>query len=126
VFERHPNLKLVCVEGDAGWAPHYMFRMDHIYNRHRFWMKGAELKQLPSEYFKNNVFLTFQDDAVAYRLADMCGAKQLLWASDFPHSDSTWPNSGQVVMEQAANLSTPEKQRILRDNVVDLYHLDAA
>jgi predicted TIM-barrel fold metal-dependent hydrolase len=38
VFDRHPDLKVVCVESDAGWAPHYAYRMDHIYKRHRFWI----------------------------------------------------------------------------------------
>ena len=41
VFDRFPELKVVCVESDAGWAPHYAYRMDHIYNRHRFWNKTA-------------------------------------------------------------------------------------
>ena len=43
VFERHPALSVVCVEADAGWAPHFMYRMDHAYKRHRYWMKGKEL-----------------------------------------------------------------------------------
>ena len=54
VFQRHPKLKLVCVEADAGWAPHYMYRLDHAYKRHRYWMKCDELEQLPSVYFKEN------------------------------------------------------------------------
>ncbi|HZD26211.1 MAG TPA: amidohydrolase family protein, partial [Alphaproteobacteria bacterium] len=62
VFERHPELKVVCVECDAGWVPHYTYRMDHIYKRHRFWNKGQELQRMPSEYFFDNIYLTFQDD----------------------------------------------------------------
>ena len=48
-FERHPELKLVCVEADAGWAPHFMYRMDHVYKRHRAWLKCDEMKKLPSD-----------------------------------------------------------------------------
>ena len=44
VFDRHPDLKVVCVEADAGWAPHYMYRMDHAYKRHRYWMKAPPLR----------------------------------------------------------------------------------
>ncbi len=40
VFERHPQLKLVCVEADAGWVPHFMYRMDHAFNRHRYWLQA--------------------------------------------------------------------------------------
>ena len=43
VFERNPKLRVVCVEADAGWAPHFSYRMDHAYKRHRYWMKGKEL-----------------------------------------------------------------------------------
>ena len=41
VFERHPKLKIVCVEADAGWAPHFMYRMDHAFDRHRYWMTAG-------------------------------------------------------------------------------------
>ena len=51
VFDRHPDLNMVCVEADAGWVPHYMYRMDHAYNRHRHWLTSPELERKPSEYF---------------------------------------------------------------------------
>ncbi|MDO8431158.1 MAG: amidohydrolase family protein, partial [Candidatus Binatus sp.] len=55
VFERHPKLKVVCVEADAGWVPHYMYRMDHAYDRHRYWLPAGTLTKRPSEYFRENV-----------------------------------------------------------------------
>ena len=73
VFERHPELRVVCVEADAGWAPHFMYRMDHAYKRHRYWMKGKELARLPSEYFREHISLTFQDDWTAFQFADQHG-----------------------------------------------------
>jgi len=125
VFERHPKLRVVCVEADAGWAPHFMYRMDHAYKRHRYWMKGQELERLPSEYFRRNIALTFQDDWTAFQFADQLDPHQLMWASDFPHSDSTWPWSRDVIAEQTAHLSSEMKKRILRDNVAELYKLAA-
>jgi predicted TIM-barrel fold metal-dependent hydrolase len=125
VFERHPKLRVVCVEADAGWAPHFMYRMDHAYKRHRYWMKGMELARLPSEYFRDHISLTFQDDYTAFQFADQLGPKQLMWANDFPHSDSTWPWSQNVIAEQTGKLSPELKKRILRDNVVELYKLAA-
>ena len=125
IFERHPKLKLVSVESDAGWAPHYMYRMDHAYKRHRAWMKCEEMAKLPSEYFQENVYLTFQDDWVAFRMTKMFNPRRLLWANDFPHSDSTWPWSQDVIAEQAAHLSPELRKRILRDNVAELYRLAA-
>ena len=87
VFERHPNLSIVCAEADAGWVPHFMYRMDHAYKRHRYWLPaGQELSKLPSEYFAENIYVTFQDDWTAFKHADDMNWRHLLWANDFPHS----------------------------------------
>jgi predicted TIM-barrel fold metal-dependent hydrolase len=126
VFERFPNLKLVCVEADAGWAPHFMYRLDHFYNRHRFWSKLGDMAKLPSEQFADNVYLTFQDDFVAFNSVDMMNPRRLMWANDFPHSDSTWPWSQQLLARHTAKLSQEQKEWILRDNVAELYNLDLA
>jgi len=123
IFERHPGLKMVCVEADAGWAPHFMYRMDHGYKRHRFWMKGGDMEKLPSEYFAEHVYLTFQDDWVAFKMTGMCNPRRLMWANDFPHSDSTWPWSQDLLREQTAVLSEQEKTWILGGNAAELYKL---
>ena len=121
VFQRHPKLKLVCVEADAGWAPHYMYRMDHAYKRHRYWMKCDELERLPSEYFLENVYMTFQDDWTAFKFRDSCNIRRLMWANDFPHSDSTWPWSQEMLEEHTADMTEQERDWVLHDNVVELY-----
>jgi len=126
IFERFPDLKLVCVEADAGWAPHFMYRMDHFYNRHRFWSKIGEMPKMPSDYFRDNVYLTFQDDYIAFNMVDFMNPRQLMWANDFPHSDSTWPWSQQMLARQTGKLNEQTKRLVLRDNVIDLYDLPIA
>jgi predicted TIM-barrel fold metal-dependent hydrolase len=121
VFERHPDLRMVCVEADAGWAPHYMYRMDTLYERHRKWVPAARLSRLPSEYFRDNVYLTFQDDRIAFHLTDMLNVDRLLWASDHPHSDATWPRSQQILDENTGHLPAAQRDRIVRDNTAELY-----
>ena len=123
VFQRHPKLNICCVEADAGWAPHFMYRADHAYKRHRFWMKGQELEKLPSEYFRENIYLTFQDDWVAFKVKDMLNIERLMWANDFPHSDSTWPWSQEILAEHAAELTEDERNMVCHDNVKKLYNL---
>jgi predicted TIM-barrel fold metal-dependent hydrolase len=123
VFERHPDLNVVCVEADAGWAPHWMYRADHGYDRHRNWLTAGELSRRPSEWFANNVYLTFQDDWVAFKMAHLVNTERLMWANDFPHSDATWPNSQALLQEHAAGLDEQTRRRILHDNVADLYQL---
>ena len=127
VFERHPGLRIVCVEADAGWAPHFMYRMDHAYKRHRYWLPpGQQLSKLPSEYFAENIYVTFQDDWTAFRHADDMNWRRLMWANDFPHSDSTWPWSRKVLNEQASDVTEEQRKAILCDNVVELYGIDTS
>jgi predicted TIM-barrel fold metal-dependent hydrolase len=123
VFERHPRLKVVCVEADAGWAPHFMYRMDHAYERHRKWLT-ANISRTPSEYFREHIYLTFQDDWVAFRNVDQVNWHRLCWANDFPHSDSTWPWSQQLLDEQTLQLTDEQTRAILCDNAAELYGID--
>lgn len=125
VFERHPRLKIVCVEADAGWVPHYMYRMDHAYERHRNWLPpGQALSKLPSEYFRENVYVTFQDDWVAFKTADLMNWRRLMWANDFPHSDSTWPWSQELLAAHQADLREEQRDAILGGNVAELFGID--
>jgi predicted TIM-barrel fold metal-dependent hydrolase len=121
VFERNPDLKVVCVEADAGWVPHYMYRMDHAWKRHRHWMPHGTLSKLPSDYFRENVYTTFQDDWVAFQVAHLLNDERLMWANDFPHSDSTWPWSQEMLAEHTEHLTERQKDRILHDNCAELY-----
>ena len=127
VFERHPALRVVCAEADAGWVPHFMYRMDHAYSRHRNWLPpGQELSRPPSAYFAENVYATFQDDWTAFRFAADMNVERLLWANDFPHSDSTWPWSQQLLAEHTQHLTPGQKEAILSGNVAELYRIDTS
>jgi predicted TIM-barrel fold metal-dependent hydrolase len=123
VFERHPTLKVVCVEADAGWAPHFMYRMDHYYHRHRFWQGFPDMQRLPSDYFKEHIWLTFQDDWSAFQVTHLINDERLMWANDFPHSDSTWPWSQELLAKHTANVAPEVRARILRDNCAALYKI---
>jgi predicted TIM-barrel fold metal-dependent hydrolase len=123
VFDRTPGLKLVSVEADAGWAPHYMRRADHAYRQQRTHFACAELASMPSDYFKQNVYLTFQDDPTAFEFRHAMNPKRLMWANDFPHSDATWPNSRSVIEEAGRGVPAEEVRWIVRDNVAALYRL---
>ncbi|XOV85400.1 MAG: amidohydrolase family protein [bacterium] len=125
VFERHPKLKLVVAESDVGWLPHYMYRMDHAAKIHAEDGIIPGLSKLPSEYVGSNVWATFQDDYTAFQSLHMIDYKQLLWASDFPHTDSTWPGSIDLIAQQTAHLNEEQLQAIMRDNTAQLFSLPA-
>ena len=67
------------------------------------------------------MYLTFQDDWVAFRTADLMNPERLMWANDFPHSDATWPHSQELLAEHAEPLDEHVRRRILHDNVAELY-----
>ena len=124
VFERHPRLKVVCAEADAGWVPHFTYRMDHAYRRHRFWLETGTLSKMPSAYFNENIYVTFQDDYVATHMTQLCATDRLMWASDFPHNDGTYPHSQAVIKKLTDGMSQQDRERIIGGNVRDLYGLE--
>ena len=126
IFMRHPQLRIVSVEADGGWIPHFMYRMDHAYNRHRHWLRGKELEMNPSDYFREHIYFTFQDDYTAFQFKDHVNIDRMMWANDYPHSDSTWPWSKDVLKEQTKGLTEEETNKVLHDNCAKLYGVDAS
>ena len=124
VLERYPNLKIVSVENDIGWAGTFLRRLDHAFERHRFWSgSGTRLSKRPSEYFQGQVLMTFQEDKPGIAARDFIGVDSLMWASDHPHSDSTWPESRRFIQEQFGDLPGEERDKIVRGNAAALYGL---
>ena len=100
VLERFPELMIVAAESEIGWLPHWMQRMDHA-NMKFGAMMETKLSMEPSEYVRRQIWLTFMDDAVGAASYEIIGQDSFMWGSDFPHTDSTWPN-GTVTRELAA------------------------
>jgi predicted TIM-barrel fold metal-dependent hydrolase len=126
VFDRHPRLRVVAVENDAGWAATLMERMDFRYERDRFWAgsaNGITSERRPSEQFREHVFCTFMRDHTAVRNREQIGVGNILWSSDFPHQDSSWPHSRRIVAEHFAGVPPGHQRRIARNNAIALYEL---
>jgi predicted TIM-barrel fold metal-dependent hydrolase len=125
VFERYPKLQVGAVEHELGWAPHFLNQMDYTYTqRHRreFWHRFKE-DMLPSDYFHRNVFLGFQEDGLGIRLRDLIGVDNLLWGSDYPHAESTFPKSKEILDDILADCTEDEKAKIVGGNAARIYHL---
>ena len=124
VFDRHPDLQIVCVEADAGWVPHWAYRADHAADRHSNWLT-ASMERRPSEYLFENVSFTFQDDWTAFKVVDQMNHHKLLWASDHPHSDATWPDSQALLAEHTAGMAPEVRDDIVWRNCARLYGMEA-
>lgn len=126
VFERFPKLQVGAVEQELSWAPHFIERMDYVYTQrmqrphwHRF--KG---KEVPSYYFHRNVFLSFQEDALGIQLRKIIGVNNLLWGSNYPHMEGTFPRSAQFLKRILKGCTAQERRKITRDNTVRVYGLN--
>ena len=125
VFERFPKLQVGVIEVELAWVPHFLERMDYAYlERPAEWspykFKGG---MVPSDFFHQNVFLSFQEDALGIRLRDIIGVDSLLWGADYPHPESTWPKSREILAEILADCSEAEKAKIVGQNAARVYNI---
>jgi predicted TIM-barrel fold metal-dependent hydrolase len=127
VFERHPRLMLAIVEFELAWAPHVLSSMDYTYReRHGEAIYRFKGNALPSDFFRRNVVLSFQEDAVGIRLRDVIGVDNMMWGSDYPHSESTFPQSRKILSEILAGVPDDEQARITGTNTARVYGFDMA
>ena len=124
VLERYPKLKLVSAENDTGWLPHFMYRLDHAYDKYGVLSGVHQFEMKPSEYLRRQLWATFQDDPVGPATYKFFGTDRYMWASDFPHTDSTWPNSRAVIEEEFAGVPEDVVRKIVCDNAVALYGIN--
>ena len=126
VLDRYPNIKIGSVEHEIAWAPHFIDRLDNTYSqRVGPWLLENRLKDdlLPSDQFRTNCFLGFQEDALGLRNRDIIGMDTLQWGSDYPHAESTFPRSREILEEILADCTEEEKAKIAGGNAARVYNL---
>jgi predicted TIM-barrel fold metal-dependent hydrolase len=124
VLERHPGMRFAIAESGIGWIPFVLERMDYTFDRHRLWMKSG-IGRRPSEYFHECFAATFQqDDETGLLARHIAGVGNLMWASDYPHTDSTWPYSRSVVDKLFHDVPEADRHQIVAANAVRFYGLD--
>jgi predicted TIM-barrel fold metal-dependent hydrolase len=122
VFERFPKLRVVLVEAGLGWIPFFLERLDTMKTRHG-WDTYGMLKELPSFYFKRNMMATFEEDTYGVSQRHHLGVENLMWATDYPHPDSTWPNSQKVLETHFSDVPGDEARLMIGGNAARLYQL---
>lgn len=123
LLERFPKLRFAIAESGIGWIPFTLERMDGIFRTHRNWMQTV-ISRPPSEYFHEHFLATFQQDDDSGLLGRyITGVDNLMWASDYPHTDTTFPHSRQVVETIFADVPSGEMEKITNSNARRLYGL---
>jgi predicted TIM-barrel fold metal-dependent hydrolase len=125
VFERHRRLTLAIVEFELSWAPNVLSSMDYTYReRHGEAIYRFKNGSLPSDFFHRNVVLSFQEDTIGIRLRDVIGTGNMMWGSDYPHSESTFPQSRKILAEILKDVPGDEQAKIVGLNTARVYNFD--
>jgi predicted TIM-barrel fold metal-dependent hydrolase len=128
VLEEFPGLRLVLSEGQVGWMPFVMQRMDNSWKKH--WgdrtVRGRSASELPSNVVPGRIFGCIFDDLEGLQRRDVIGVDQIMVETDYPHTDSTYPNSKKLLSElvSLAGLSDEEITKVVRTNAINVYGLD--
>ncbi len=122
VCERHPRLKLVLGESGIGYLPYILERLDDTYEERL--ADDLRLPLPPSAYFKRQIYATFQKDFHGVRAMAEIAPDNVMWGSDYPHRDGTWPFSRKAIEEQFRGIDEAIQKKMLWENVRRLYELD--
>jgi len=120
LFDRHPRLKIVLAEADTGWVPWMLERLDRGHARYAR-QDGMLTELKPSEYFRRNFSAALIADRVGVFTRDFMGVDNLMWSSDYPHTDSTWPRSRQSIAHDFEGVSDEDRIKMTCTNAAKLY-----
>jgi len=121
---RHPGLRLAYSESQIGWIPFLLERIDSKWRDARSWLGDGGLPEPPSTYYYRQVFGCFFNDRHGVKSLDEVGVDNITFETDYPHTDSTWPNTKAVAEGLMAGLPDDAVYKIMRGNAIRMLHLD--
>jgi predicted TIM-barrel fold metal-dependent hydrolase len=128
VFERHPGLKVAITEGTAVWVPEFMALLDHRFGEHAGNAKlgdyRSHLSMKPSEYFARQIRVGSNLHGREVQMRHEIGLGSMMWGSDYPHPEGSWPETSSRLRENFAGVPADEISRMLGDNAVEFYGFD--
>jgi predicted TIM-barrel fold metal-dependent hydrolase len=149
VFVRYPGVKIAMSEGGIGWIPYFLERAEQVLDKQRYWASkgsrevvgglikaGSKAKENTSDVdlmtldirqtFKDHVYGCFIEDESGLENLRFIGADNVMIETDYPHADSTWPNSIKVAHQQLSRFDEDTQYKILRGNAERLFHFTPA
>jgi predicted TIM-barrel fold metal-dependent hydrolase len=146
VFQKHPKIKIALSEGEIGWIPYFLERAQQVYDKQRYWVsRGVTLNVNEGasvgtgvadssvladldihQLYLDHVYGCFIDDVHGLNSLDVIGENNVMIETDYPHSDSTWPDSIKLAQERLAHLTPEVQYKILRGNAERVFRFTAA
>lgn len=124
VLVKHPGLKLAYAESQMGWLPYVLERIDDVWEDNQGWAETKHIPEPPSTYFHRNMWMCFFKDQTGIDNRDKIGIDRITFETDYPHSDSTWPDTPAVASRLLEGLTDDEIHKIVRGNAIDLFSLE--
>jgi len=122
IFDRYPNLKVAAVETDVGWLAYVKQRAEWVFKNFPWrWHRQTNLKNPPGYYFGRNLLATFQEDIAGINSRNLTGTDALCWSSDFPHPETTWPRTREILQEQFVGVPAEDVRKLVADNCARLF-----
>ena len=122
LFDRFPKMRWAIIESGVGWMAWMAEYMDRTWEKQRFWTE-SKLKNLPSHYMDQNIYASFIRDRVGITNRNMLGGRNIMWSSDFPHSETTYPNSVALIERDFDGVPVADIQEIVGDRARRLFQL---
>jgi predicted TIM-barrel fold metal-dependent hydrolase len=123
IFQRYPTLRLVTVESGVGWMAWLAEYLDRTWEKQRYWTE-SKLEEKPSVYMDRNVYGSFINDRVGIVNREFPGGHNIMWSSDYPHSETTFPHSHDVITRDFAGVPEADISEIVCDRARRVYFLD--
>jgi len=144
LFDRFPNLKISLAEGNIGWIPYFLERAEYVYERQRWWSERGQVFNAQGgvhgglgehwDYdnfdlralYRDHVYGCFLDDVAGLELLEFVGEDNIMVEVDYPHSDTTWPDSLKLTKERVAGLTPEQQYKIMRGNAERVFQFTPA
>jgi predicted TIM-barrel fold metal-dependent hydrolase len=124
VIKEFPDVRIALSEGGTGWIPYFIDRLDRTYDMHRLWTGQDFGDKLPSEIFRERFLTCFIADPVGVKLRHDIGIDNIAWECDYPHSDSSWPNSAKELEAVTGGVPDDELNKMTYENACRWYQFD--
>jgi len=117
-------LLFATIEAGIGWIPWLLDAMDEAHRKHHMWTR-PKLQGLPSDYFRNHGYASFQEDPSGLHLAESYNLiDNFMWANDYPHHEGTWPHSAEAIERTMGMLNNTQRAKLLGLNAAKFLNVE--
>jgi hypothetical protein len=124
VLKEFPKLRIALSEGGIGWIPYFLERADYVHGHHHYWTHQDFGGKQPSEVWREHMITCFIDDPVGIKNRHSIGVDTITWECDYPHSDTTWPHSPEILSRSLVGVPDDEVNKITHENALRFFLAD--